>query len=172
MIFPRIAIAFLSWQQYLHKGVLGYYFSESKAMHITPWVSIPSNPRSLAVNQSRARRERPCSGDGGHRRRGPRAGEDSGAYCGLVALLVEDWKGRNRRARRGPEAAAEGSPSTAVLRRWTSAASLRTSFSETRGTCTCNQLNENTLDQRWPTETEAAATKKNAGERRGGAVVD
>jgi hypothetical protein len=86
-------------------------------MHITPWVSIPSNPRSLAGDRSRARRGQPCSGDGGHRRRGPRAGEDSGAYCGLVALLVEDWKGRNSRARRGPETAAEGSPSTAVLRR-------------------------------------------------------
>jgi hypothetical protein len=69
------------------------------------------------VNQSRARRRRPCSGDGGHRRRGPRAGKGSGAYGGLVALLVEDWDGRRERSRRAPEAAAEGSPLTVVLQR-------------------------------------------------------
>jgi hypothetical protein len=33
-------------------------------------------------------------------------------------------------------------------------------------------LEEDVLDQRRPTETEAAATRKNAGEHRGGAVVD
>jgi hypothetical protein len=65
-------------------------------VHITPWIFDSSNPRSLAVNQSRARRGRPCSGDGGHRRRGLRAGKDSGAYGGPVALLVEDWDGRER----------------------------------------------------------------------------
>jgi hypothetical protein len=46
------------------------------------------------------------------------------------------------------------------------------SFSETRGTCRYHQLEENVLDQRGPTETDAAATRKNAGERWGGAVVD
>jgi hypothetical protein len=69
------------------------------------------------VNQSRARRGWSCSGDGGHRRRGLRAGEDSGAYSGSVAPLVEGWGGREEGSRRGPEVAAEGSPSTARLRR-------------------------------------------------------
>jgi hypothetical protein len=69
------------------------------------------------VNQSRARRGWSCSGDGGHRRRGPRAGEDSGAYGGSVASLVEGWGGRKEGSRRGPEAAAERSPST-VRFRW------------------------------------------------------
>jgi hypothetical protein len=92
------------------------------------------------VNQSRARRGRPCSGDGGHRRRGPRAGKDSGAYGGLVALLVEDWDGRNSRARRGPKAAAEESTAATVLRRSTSAKVLCMRASESRGTCRYNQL--------------------------------
>jgi hypothetical protein len=148
MIFPWIDTEFLSWQLYLHKEVLWNYSSESMVVHITPWTFDSSNPRSLAVNQSRARRGRPCSGDGGHRRRGPRAGKGSGTHGGLVALLVEDWDGRRERSRRGPEAAAERSPSTAVLRRWTSAANLRTSFSETQGTCRYHQLEENTSGHR------------------------
>jgi hypothetical protein len=69
------------------------------------------------VNPNRAKRGWPCSGDGDHRRRGPRAGKGSGSYCGLVALLVADGDGRNGEVRRGPEAAAEGSTSTARLRR-------------------------------------------------------
>jgi hypothetical protein len=85
-------------------------------MHITPWVSIPSNPRSLAGDRSRARRRRPCSGDGGHRRRGPRARKGSGTHGGLVALRVEDGDGRNGGVRLEPEMTAEGSPSTAELR--------------------------------------------------------
>jgi hypothetical protein len=86
-----------------------HYSTESIALQKTPWVSIPSNPRSLAVNPNRARRGRWCSGDGDHRRRGPRAGKDSGSYCGLVALLVAEvvefdgdprWRRRGRRRRR------------------------------------------------------------------------
>jgi hypothetical protein len=69
------------------------------------------------VNRSRPRKGQSCSGDGGHRRRGLRGGKGAGAHDGLVALLVEDWDGRRERSRRGPEAAAERSPSTAVLRR-------------------------------------------------------
>jgi hypothetical protein len=41
---------------------------------------------------------------------------------------------------------AEGSPSTAELRWWTSAANLCISFSETRGTCRYHQLEEDVLD--------------------------
>jgi hypothetical protein len=69
------------------------------------------------VNQSRAKRRRPCSGDGGHRRRGLRAGKGAGAYEGSAQPRVEGWGGRNGEARRGPEAAVEGSPSTVRFRR-------------------------------------------------------
>jgi hypothetical protein len=92
------------------------------------------------VNQSRARRGRPCSGDGGHQRRGPRAGEDSGAYGGPVAPLVEGWGGRKEGSRRGPGMVAARSPSTARFWRSTSAKDLRTRSSESRGTCRYNQL--------------------------------
>jgi hypothetical protein len=47
MIFPWIDTKFLSWQHYLHKGVLRYYFSESKALQKTPWTFKSSNTRSL-----------------------------------------------------------------------------------------------------------------------------
>jgi hypothetical protein len=140
-------------------------------MHLTPWFSFPSNPRSLTVNQNRARWRRPCSGDGGHRRRGSRAGKGSGSYCGLVALLVVDGDGRNSGVRLEPEVTAEGSPSTAELRWRTLATDLCKSFSETRGMCRCHQLDENMLDRGGSTETDAAAARKNAGERRGGSVV-
>jgi hypothetical protein len=69
------------------------------------------------VNPNKEKWGRPCSGDGGHRRRGPRAGKGSGSYCGLVALLVVDGDGRNSRVRRGPEAAAEGSTAMMMFRR-------------------------------------------------------
>jgi hypothetical protein len=115
-------------------------------MHLTPWISFPSNPRSLAVNPNRAKRGRPCSGDGGHRRRGSRAGKSSGSYCGLVALLVVDGDGRNGGVRLEPEVTAEGSPSTAELRWRTLASNLCISFSETRGTCRYHQLEEDVLD--------------------------
>jgi hypothetical protein len=48
MNFPRIVIAFLSWQHKLHKRSFGYYSSESKAMHKTPWIFDSSKPRSLS----------------------------------------------------------------------------------------------------------------------------
>jgi hypothetical protein len=69
------------------------------------------------MNQSRTRRGRSCSGNGGHRRRGLRGGKGAGAHEGSVAPRVGGWGGRNDRSRRGPEVAAEGSPSTARLRR-------------------------------------------------------
>jgi hypothetical protein len=68
------------------------------------------------VNPNRARQWRPCSGDGGHRRRGPRAGTSSAAYGGSVAPLVEDGDGRNGGVRQGPETAAEGSTATTMFR--------------------------------------------------------
>jgi hypothetical protein len=172
MIFPRIDIAFLNWQQYLHMGVPGYYLPESMALQKTPWTFNSSNTRSLGWDPNRAKRRRPCSGDGGHRRRGPRAGKGLGAYGDPVAPLVEGWGGRKSRARRRPETAAAGSTSTTRLRRWTSTKDLCTRTSESRRTCTCNQLDENMLDHGGSTETEAAAVRKNAGERRWVAVVD
>jgi hypothetical protein len=114
---------------------------------------------------------RPCSSDGGHRRRGPSAGIGSGAYCGLDALRVVDGDGRNSGVRLEPEVTAEGSPSTAELRWRMSASNLRTSTSESWGTCTCHQLDEIMLDRGNSTETDAAAARKNAGERREGTVM-
>jgi hypothetical protein len=92
------------------------------------------------VNQNRARRGRPCSGDGGHRQRGLRAGEDSGAYGGSVTPLVEGWGDRKDGDRLEPEMVAARSPSTVRFRRSTSAMDLRTRTSESRGTCRYNQL--------------------------------
>jgi hypothetical protein len=66
-------------------------------MHKTPWSFDSSQPRSLSRKPSRAREGRPCSGDGGHRRRGPKAGKGSGTHGGLLALLVEDWDGQRER---------------------------------------------------------------------------
>jgi hypothetical protein len=123
-----------------------HYSTESTPLHKTPWTSIPSNPKSLAVNPNRAKRGRPCTGDGGHRRRGPRAGKGSGPYCGLVALLVVDGDGRNTGVRLEPEVTAEGSPSTAELWWRTLATDLCKSFSETRGKCGYYQLEEVVLD--------------------------
>jgi hypothetical protein len=85
-------------------------------MHLTPWISFPSNPRSLGWEPNRAKRRRPCSGDGGRRRRGPGAGIGSEAYGDLVALLVVDGDGRNSGIRLEPEMTAEGSTATRVLR--------------------------------------------------------
>jgi hypothetical protein len=140
-------------------------------LHLTPWRSFSSNPRSLGMNPSRAEQWRPCSGDGGRRRRGPRAGIGSRAYCGRVGLRVVDEDDRNSDVRPEPEVTAEGSTATRLLRRWTSANNLRTRTSETWGTCTCHQFDEDVQDWRSSTETEAAAARKIAGERREGAVV-
>jgi hypothetical protein len=171
MIFPWRDIAFLSWQQYLHKEVPRHYSSESTPLHKTPWTSIPSNPRSLDWEPKQSKAGRPCSGDGGHRRWGPSAGIGLGAYGDPVAPLVEGWDGRKEGSRWGPEAAAEGSTAMRVLWRWTATKDLRTRFSELRGTCTCHQLDENMLDRGESTETDAAAARQNAGERRKGSVV-
>jgi hypothetical protein len=171
MIFPWRDIAFLSWQQYLHKEVPRHYSSESTPLHKPPWTSIPSNPRSLDWEPKQSKAGRPCSGDDDHRRRGPRSGKSSGSYCGLVALLVVDGDGRNGEVRLEPEVTAEGSPSTAELRWRTSTSNLRTRTSESWGTCTCHQLDEHMLDRWDSTETDAAAARKNAGERRKGTVV-
>jgi hypothetical protein len=164
-------MVFLIWQQKLHKEVPGHYSSESMALQETPWVSESSNPRPLAVNPNRVRSGRPCSGDGGHRRRGPSAGIGSGAYCGLVVLRVVDGDGRNSGIRLEPEVTAEGSTATRVLRRWTWAKILRTRTSESWGTCTYQQLDEFMQDWGSLTETEAAAARKIAGERRESSVV-
>jgi hypothetical protein len=98
------------------------------------------------VNPNRVRSGRPCSGDGGRRRRGPSAGIGSGAYYGLVALRVVDGDGRNSEVRLEPEVTAEGSPSTAELRWRTLATDLCKSFSKTRGRCGYCQLDEVVLD--------------------------
>jgi hypothetical protein len=52
-----------------------------------------------------------------------------------------------------------------------SASNLRTSTSESWRTCTCHQLDEIMLDRGNSTETDAAAARKNAGERREGTVM-
>jgi hypothetical protein len=82
-----------------------------------------------------------------------------------------DGDGRNSGIRLEPEVTAEGSLSTAELRWRTSASNLRTRTSESWGMCTCHQLDENMLDRGNSTETDAAAARKNAGERRGGTVM-
>jgi hypothetical protein len=48
---------------------------------------------------------------------------------------------------------------------------LRTRTSESWGTCTCHQFDENMLDRGNSTETDAAAARKNAGERRESTVM-
>jgi hypothetical protein len=171
MIFPWRDMVFLSWQQKLHKEVPGHYSSESMALHLTPWISFPSNPRSLGWEPNRAKRWRPCSGDGDHRRWGLRGGKGTGAHEGSYAPRVESWGGRMGRVRRRPETTAAGSTSTARLRRWTWAKILRTRTSESWGTCTCHQFDENMLDRGNSTETDAAAARKNAGERRESTVM-
>jgi hypothetical protein len=171
MIFPWRDMVFLSWQQKLHKEVPGHYSTESMALQETPCTSISSNPKSLGWEPNRAERGRPCSGDGGRRRWGPRGGKGTGAHEGPYAPRVEGWNGRKEGSRREPEAAAEGSTATRVLRRWTSAANLRTRTSESWGTCTCHQFDENMLDRGNSTETDAAAARKNAGERRESTVM-
>jgi hypothetical protein len=75
-------------------------------------------------------------------------GEDAGAHEGSVALRVEGWGGRKDGSRRGPEVVAERSPSTTRLQRSMLAGDLRTRTSKSRGRCTCDQLDENVLDQR------------------------
>jgi hypothetical protein len=127
-------------------GAPRHYSIESIALQKTPWVSFPSNPKSLAVNPNRARWRQSCSGDGGHRRRGSRVGKGLGSYCGLVALLVVDGDGRNSGVLLEPEVTAEGSPSTAELRWRTLSIDLCKSFSETRGMCRYYQLEEVVLD--------------------------
>jgi hypothetical protein len=44
-------------------------------------------------DRRRAKKGRPCSGETGRRRRGPRGGEDSGTHDGSGAPLVVDWGG-------------------------------------------------------------------------------
>jgi hypothetical protein len=83
---------------------------------------------------------RPCSGEEGHRRRGPRGGRASGAYGGRNEPRVEGTGGRERGSRREPEAAAEGSTTTAMLQRPTSVTDLRMSSSESWGRYWCTQL--------------------------------
>jgi hypothetical protein len=146
MIFPWRDIVFLSWQPNLHKEVPRHYSSESILLHKTPWSSISSNPKPLVWEPRQSKVRRPCSGDGGHRRRGPSAGIGSGAYCGLVALRVVDGDGRNSGVRLEPEVTAEESPSTAELRWRTLATDLCKSFSETQGRCRYYQLEEVVLD--------------------------
>jgi hypothetical protein len=76
---------------------------------------------------------RPCSGEEGHRQRGPRGGEVPGAHGGSIGLLVEGRDGRERGSPREPEATAEESMATAVLRRSTLVKNLCVSFSELWG---------------------------------------
>jgi hypothetical protein len=83
---------------------------------------------------------RPCSGKEDHRRRGPRGGEASGAYGGQIEPRVEGRGGREKKSRREPEAAAEGSTTTVMLRRPTSMKDLHMSSSESWGRYWCNQL--------------------------------
>jgi hypothetical protein len=54
----------------------------------------------------------------------------SGAYGSQIKPRVEGRGGRERGSRREPEAAAEGSTTTAMIRRPTSVKDLRMSFSE------------------------------------------
>jgi hypothetical protein len=119
---------------------LEHYSYESRALQITPCTFVSSNPRSSARGRRGARIGRPCSGEGGRRRRGPRGEEVSGAHGGLNAPHVEGCGGRKSGSRRESEAAAEGSTMTAVLRWPASVRNLRMSFSESWGRCWCNQL--------------------------------
>jgi hypothetical protein len=83
---------------------------------------------------------RPCSGEEGHWRRGPRGVRASGAYGGQIEPRVEGRGGRERGSRREPEAAAEGSMTTAMFQWTTLVKDLRMSFSESWGRYWCNQL--------------------------------
>jgi hypothetical protein len=93
-------------------------------------LSILSIPRSLARGGRGTGVRRPCSGEEGHRRRGSRGGEASGAHGGLIGPRVEGRGDRKGGPRREPEAAAEGSTMMVMLRRPISARNLRVSTSE------------------------------------------
>jgi hypothetical protein len=95
-----------------------------------PGLLILSIPRPLAGGGRGTEIRRPCSGGEGHRRRGPRGGEASGAHGGLIEPCVEGRGGREGGSRREPEAGGEGSTMTAMLQRPTSVKDLRMSSSE------------------------------------------
>jgi hypothetical protein len=109
-------------------------------LQIAPRAFDSSHPKSLARGGRETGVTRPCSGEEGHRRRGPRGGKVSGAHGGLIGPCVKgrgDWKGGPRRE---PEAAAEGSTTMAMLRRSTSVKVLHISSSELWGRYWCSQL--------------------------------
>jgi hypothetical protein len=95
-----------------------------------PGLSILSIPRSLARGGRGTGDRRPCSGEEGHRRQGPRGGEASGAHSGLIGPRVKSRGDRKGGPRREPEAAVEGSTTTAMLRQPILARNLRVSTSE------------------------------------------
>jgi hypothetical protein len=73
-----------------------------------------------------------------------------------------------RVSRREPEAVAEGSMTTMMLRRSTSAGNLCMRISETWGRCRCSQSEAYMSDEGQPAKTVAAAAETDAGERREG----
>jgi hypothetical protein len=83
---------------------------------------------------------RPCFGEEDRRQRGPRGGRASGAHGGQIEPRVEGRGGQERGSRREPEAAAERSTTTAMLRRATPVRNLRASTSESWGRYWCRQL--------------------------------
>jgi hypothetical protein len=105
-----------------------------------PGLLILSIPRPLAGGGRGSEIRRPCSGGEGHRRRGPRGGEASGAHGGLIGPRVEGRGGRGGGSRREPEAATEGSTTTVMLRRPMSVKDLRMSSSELWGRYWGSQL--------------------------------
>jgi hypothetical protein len=86
-------------------------------VQIAPWIFKSSNPRSLGYELKQCKAMAVLF----RQRRSPAARSEgrkgAGAHEGSVAPRVDGWGGRNDRSRRGPEVAAEGSPSTARLRR-------------------------------------------------------
>jgi hypothetical protein len=172
MIFPWIDIEFQSWQHNYIRGSFGYYLSESKGVQIAPWTFKSFNTRSLSWRQTQSKGRMAVF----RRGRSPAARSKGGRGCrssrGFCCTSRRGWGGRKDGSWRGPEVAAERSPSTTRLRRSMLAGDLCTRTSKSRGRCTCNQLDENLLDQRWLMETEAAAARGNAGERRGVDVLD
>jgi hypothetical protein len=99
----------------------------------SPGLSILLILRFLARGERGTGVGRPCSGEEGHRRRGPRGGEVSGAHGGLIAPCVKGRGAREGGSRREPGVVAEGSTTTMMLRRPASVKDLRMSSSELRG---------------------------------------
>jgi hypothetical protein len=109
-------------------------------LQIAPRAFDSSHPKSLARGGRETGVRRLCSGEEGHRRRGSRGGKVSGAHGDLIGARVEGRGDRKGGPRREPEAAAEGSTTTAMLRRSTSVKDLRISSSELWGRYWCSQL--------------------------------